>query len=186
MLKLLNLDGKTRRFMLEEVDSDIKNGTLYVSPRLSNTGQQNYVALLKEAIQSHDDAWLADQLRNHGRMNRTLQRAKPTGGYSTVAMPANAPETLAEGEFNRFYARALCRVAEEEGVPDLIIYRAKEVKNPRPESVRKIGTTINARALLDDLRAHPGMETALGLPPGANSGLSVRLPEPQNTGSGST
>ena len=30
-------------------------------------------------------------------------------------------------------------------------------------------------SLLDDLRAHPGTDTALGLPPGPNSGLSVCL-----------
>lgn len=30
--------------------------------------------------------------------------------------------------------------------------------------------------MLDDLRTHVGVDTALGLPPGPNSGLSVRLP----------
>jgi len=54
--------------------------------------------------------------------------------------------------------------------------RAYITSNTRPESQRMIGNTISAKALLDDLRAHIGVDTALGLPAGPNSGLSVRLP----------
>src|SRR5262245_16067830 len=49
MLNLLHLDERTRRLMLDEIDRDVNQGTLYISPRLSNTGQQNYLALLKQA-----------------------------------------------------------------------------------------------------------------------------------------
>jgi hypothetical protein len=38
-----------------------------------------------------------------------------------------------------------------------------------------IGRRLNAQALLGDLRKHVGVDTALGLPPGPNSGLSGRL-----------
>ena len=59
---------------------------------------------------------------------------------------------LAEGEFNRFYIRGLCLRAIASGIVDLVIYRAKQVANPRSDSALKIGTTINAQALLDYLR----------------------------------
>jgi hypothetical protein len=49
-------------------------------------------------------------------------------------------------------------------------------EHARAESEQKIGQRIAAEALLRDLRAHPGLDTALGLPPGPNSGLSVHLP----------
>ena len=91
-------------------------------------------------------------------------------------VPYTAPETLAEGEFNRFYARGLCRRAIEEGTSQLIVYRAKQVMNARSASQAKIGTKISAKELLQDLRTHPGVDTALGLPQGPNSGLSVKLP----------
>jgi len=184
MLHYMDLSEGVRQLMLEEVEMDLRNGTLYVSHRLSNTGQQNYATLLKEAIRSQDDGWLAEQLRSHGRMRATEQKRKPSGGYTTAKVPVTAPDTMAEGEFNRFYARGLCRLAEENGMPDLIVYRAKEVANPRPESVRLVGTRINAQALLTDLRAHPGMDTALRLPPGPNSGLSVRLSDSSEHGFG--
>ncbi len=47
---------------------------------------------------------------------------------------------------------------------------------PRPGSEEKIGTLIDAKAILHDLRTTPGLEPALGLPPGPNSGLSAKLP----------
>ena len=109
-------------------------------------------------------------------MNTTLQRNNPRGGTTQVRMPKNAPEMLAEGEFNRLYARGVCRRAIAQGIEEVTIYRAKDVSNPRPESEMKIGTRVNAKLLLEDLRTHQGVDPALGLPGGPNSGLSVRLP----------
>lgn len=83
---------------------------------------------------------------------------------------------LAEGEFNRFYIRAICVRAMESGVREVTVYRAKEVLDARTESTRKIGQSVSAEELLRDLRTSQGIDTALGLPPGPNSGLSVYLP----------
>ncbi len=162
--------------MLEEIDADIGNRRLYESPRLSVAGQRDYPDLLKRAAASYDADWLAAELRRNSRLNTTEQRRKPKGGYTTVNVPITAAETLAEGEFNRFYLRGLCRRAIDNGIPSLVIYRAKPVANPRPESVAKESTNIDPKALLTDLRSNPGVDTALGLPPGPNSGLSARLP----------
>ncbi len=176
MLKLPHLSNRVRQLMLDELERDVRGGTVYVSPRLSNTGQQNYLALLREALRNHDDVWLADQLRQLGRLRTSEPRRKPRGGYTTVRVPAGAAETIAEGEFNRYYARGLCRLAGEDGIPELNVYRAREVANPRAVSQGLVGTPVNAQQLLQDLRAHPGMDTALHVPAGYNSGLSVRLP----------
>lgn len=95
---------------------------------------------------------------------------------STAKVPVTAPDTLAEGEFNRFYVRGLCLRAIEKGIPEMEVYRGKPVRQPRPESKAMIGKRISAQILLEDLRQSPGVEPALGLPPGPNSGLTVRLP----------
>jgi len=171
-----NLDKKTRAFMLQELDLDVSRGTLYISPRLNEQGAENYPSLLREALGNHDDARLADQLRGRGYLKAFEQRRKRGGGFTTAKVPVTAPETLAEGEFNRFYARGLCARAIEEGIAEVEVYRAKGVKQPRAESVAKIGEMIAAKALLEDLRVSVGVEPALGLPPGPNSGLSIRLP----------
>ena len=65
----------------------------------------------------------------------------------------------------------------EDGISELVIYRAKPVSNPRPESEARVETSLSPEELLDDLRSHPGDEPpTLGVPSGPNSGLSVRLP----------
>lgn len=176
LLTLTNLDDQTRKYMLEEIESDIASPQrFYISPRLSNIGRNDYPLLLKQAVESQNDEWLANQLQQNGRLNETEQR-RTKNGITNAKVPYNAHEMLAEGEFNRFYIRGLCRRAIEEGSNELVVYRAKEVANPRIESQAKIGTRVNAQSLLNDLRTHPGVDTALGLPAGPNSGLSVKLP----------
>lgn len=171
----VNLDDQTRRFMLEEVERDVAANKLYLSPRLSPQGLADFPSLLRQAAASGDDTTLAATLRGSGRMNRTFERKKRSGGITNVTMPVNAPEMLAEGEFNRFYARGLCLRAIADGIKEVVVYRAKQVANPRPESEAKIGMRVDALAFLEDLRTHQGIEPALGIPQ-PNSGLSVKLP----------
>ncbi len=175
-LQYMHLDPATRRFMVEEVDLDVAGGTLYLSPWLSEGGRRDWSGLLREAVDRHNDDWLANQLRQRGRILETAIRRKPRGGTTTYRVPDTAPFTMSEGEFNRCYIRGLCRRAIEEHVGHLIVYRAKTVENPRPESEQRIGTHVDPQTILADIRSNPGVETAFGIPPGPNSGLCVRLP----------
>jgi hypothetical protein len=173
-LNLTNLED-ARPFMLAEIRADIAAGKLFLSPRLSPTGLKEYPNLLIQAVQSQNDTWLSTQLRTPGYFNSTEQRKLKTGLIS-AKIPSNAPDMLAEGEFNRFYIRGVCLLAIEKGTQLVEVYRAKQVSNPRPESQRLIGTEVNSNALLTDLRANIGLDTIFRLPPGPNSGLSVRMP----------
>lgn len=175
-LSLANLDSRTRGHMLAELEHDIGHGTLYLSDRLNERGLREYPSILKEAISEGNDATLAQALRHGDLLKSTERRRKPKGGYAMARLPRTAPETLAEGEFNRFYARGLCRRALEEGIPALEVHRAKPVRDPRPESQAKVGTHVRPNELLADLREKIGVDPALGIPAGPNSGLSVRLP----------
>ena len=176
-LHFYNLDERTRRLMVDEMGFDIANNQLHISPFLSGQGQRDYPNLLREAMQSGTDETLAEALRSHRRIFKALaRRNKLKGGYGIAAVPSNAAEIVAEGEFNRFYIRALARRAIDDGIPELIIYRAKKARNPRPESEALVETTVSAKDLLADLRAHPDQPPTLGIPSGPNSGLSVRLP----------
>jgi hypothetical protein len=176
-LYLENLDDRTRQLMLDEMEYDVTHNQLHISPFLSGQGQRDYANILREALQSGSDETLAETLREHRRILRTLPRRNPKGGYSISATPENAAQVLAESEFNRYYIRALARRAIEDGISELVIYRAKPVSNPRPESEARIETTLPPQELLDDLRSHPGDQApSLGVPSGPNSGLSVRLP----------
>jgi len=171
-----NLDDRTRQLMLEEMEYDIANHQLHISPFLSGQGQRDYENLLRDALQNGNDETLAESLREHRRILRTLPRRNPTVGYSIAATAENAAQVLAESEFNRYYIRALARRAIEDGIPELVVYRAKKALQPRAESETLVETAIPAQALLDDLRSHPDQPPTLGVPSGPNSGLSVRLP----------
>jgi hypothetical protein len=173
-LNFRDLDAYTRRLMLEEIETDIASGSIYTSNYLDDKGSKDWPNLLKAAANSHDDAWLAAQLRSGGRLKSECQRRTPHGEYTTVRVPVTAPDTLSEGEFNRYYIRAICRRALENKVSRVTVYRARASENPRPESVTLIGQAVDAANLLADLRATPGVEAALGLAK-PNSGLSVTL-----------
>ncbi len=175
-LDLYDLDRTTRKLMLREIAFDEERGGFYLSPRLSEKGRKDYRRLLTRAVVSYGDQWLADQLRTRGRINETQERRNPRGGVMTVKMPVNAPDILAQGEFNRYYLRALCLRAVKRGDAKLIVHRARHSAKPRPESQRLEGTALDARRLLRDLRRRTGAAMAGVLPVGPNSGLSARLP----------
>lgn len=153
----MDLDEVTRTHMLEELRFDLARGGLYVSPRLSAHGRQVYASLLRAAIEGGTPASFAAALR----------------GALEARTPRDAADMLAEGELGRFYIRGVCRRAIVEDVA-IEVYRARPVRHPRPESEARIGARPNPDALLGDLRRHVGVDTALGVPGGPNSGLSVR------------
>ncbi len=169
-----SLDENVRRYMIEELDIDLRSGRLYISPRLTEEGARVWPDLSREACLAPDADWLAFQLRSRGLMRSTERRRTPSGRLATVRVPRTAPETLAEGEFNRFYVRGLCRHVIESGGTEVEVYRGKQVRNPRPESQAMIGRRLPAQKLLEDLRTSQGVDTSLGLPSGPNSGLTVR------------
>lgn len=175
-LRLLNLDSRTRQLMLDELEKDVERGTLYFSPRLSERGRRDYESLMRAAIESLNDVLLADSLRVNERLKNWEQRHTRNGDLIEVKVPFTAADTLAEGEFNRYYVRGVCRRALEEGKNDVVIYRAKQPSRPRPQSEAILGRRVGARELLTDLRLHHGETPQLGIPPGPNSGLSVKLP----------
>jgi len=171
-----NLDERTRTLMLAEIERDVAGETLFLSENLIPQGRTDYPDLIRAAARNGSDISLGEAILRRLNPYEKPRKLKSGGFSKPPVMRSNAHEMLAEGEFNRFYIRALCLRAIEDGIPEVIVYRAKLVQNARPESERKIGQHVPVEALLRDLRTHPGVDTALGLPPGPNSGLSVRLP----------
>lgn len=175
----IDLDARTRALMVMEFEDDLTSQRLYLSSRLNPQGHHQYPDLLREALATFTPEWLAAQLRAGHLFNQTEPRRTRNGGMTAAEIPFTAADTLAEGEFNRYYMRAICRRALEDGITQVEVYRAKAVQHARSASQAKIGQLMTPDRLLDDLRMHQGTDTALGLPPGPNSGLSVRLPAAQ-------
>jgi hypothetical protein len=169
-----DLDDATRRHMLAELEHDEREGRVYHSPRLTAEGQRQYVSLLREAIEHHDGEWLAAEIQRRGLLNTYEERRKPSGGVTRARVPITAAQTLSDGEFNRFYCRGVCGLAAESS-SQVEIYRALEVRQPRPESEARIGVRLDPAAVLTDLRSSIAVDPAFGVPAGPNSGLSLRL-----------
>ncbi|MGP8189620.1 MAG: hypothetical protein ACLQG5_06870 [Methanobacterium sp.] len=165
-MKLHDLDTEDiRDLMIEEIELDINNGGPYISKNLKSGYENTYTTLLKEAAVNGDTGSLARCIQNDGCL-LTMKNGK--------SVRRDAHTMLAEGEFNRYYIRALCRKAISDGY-ELEVCRVKEVGTPRPGSEALIGTKVNPHQLLEDLRGNVGVETALRIPGGPNSGISVKL-----------
>ncbi|HJF32284.1 MAG TPA: hypothetical protein K8V56_11000 [Sporosarcina psychrophila] len=172
-LNYIDLNKEVRELMITELNWDIETENVYISNRLTEKGKSEYTLLLNKAFSIGNDETLAKEFIHY---LKTTEERKTQKGISQVKVPSNAAQVLAEGEYNRYYIRGLCLKAITESISVLEVYRAKQSQNPRSDSEAKIGSIVNPQQLLQDLRKNPGIDTALGLPNGPNSGLSVRLP----------
>ncbi len=170
-LEELDVSG-IREAMLAEMEHDLDQDELYVSPRLTQAGTHQYPGLLRAALAGGTVASFARALEPWIRDMEDSTTAQ--GRRIEKKVPWNAADTLAEGEFNRFYCRAVCCVAIELG-KRVVIYRAKDVETPREESEARIGFEPKPAAVLSDLRRSQRVEPSLGVPAGPNSGLSLRF-----------
>jgi hypothetical protein len=170
------LTPDVRKLMLDELQYDLDHGAAYINPRLTEDAQPRYLKLLVSTLTSGDPDSFAAGIAEHGLMLET--EIRNTGhGISEAHVPASFKLTLAEAEFNRYYMRALARMAIEQGKKEIEIVRSRESANPRPESQERVGKRITANELLDDLRlTNFERESVFGLA-SPNSGLSVRIPE---------
>ena len=115
-----NLDARTRNLMLVEIEHD--GPRIYLSKNLTPNGEAEYPDLLRAAARSGSDETLAADILS--RLNsHEKPRRKKSGGFSKApVMRCNAHQMLAEGEFNRFYLRALALRAIEDDIPHLVVY----------------------------------------------------------------
>ena len=172
-LTLYDLEPPTRDLMLEEIQHDIQSRGVYISRYLNSEGAIAWPQLLLAAAASGTDATLARALSDGRCFRSQAERRKPSGGVTLAAVPVTAATTLAESQFNMYYIRALCRRAISEK-RNLLVYRAKSVSHPRPESERLVGHHLDPENVLSTLRETKGVEPSIGIPM-PNSGLSVRL-----------
>jgi hypothetical protein len=168
-----NLDPTTRRFALAELDWDEEQGRVHIPERIRPEAHAEYSARLRDALRYYDDRWLEDHIEE--LLVESETRRTRGGGQATARIPTGAARMIAEGDFNRYYMRAVCARAVNEGKQVVEIYRARLSLEPRTTSSELEGTRLQARELLEDLRglaSQTPSSARLGKP---NSGLSVRM-----------
>jgi hypothetical protein len=164
-------DPRTRMFMLEELEHDLLRNEVYRSARLTEVGWQAWPGLLREALEFREPKWLELQSKQSGYW-LSHETSRRGGKEYPKAVPFDAAQTLAEGQFVRYYLRAVGRRAMDDGL-GLQVARLKEVRQPRSMSVHLLGTLVDPAQLLESLRQNHGIDPFLGIPPGPNSGLGV-------------
>jgi hypothetical protein len=174
MFNFENLDEITRKYMLEAIFEAGASGNIYFSTRFNDLGYEHWLPLLKEAAKEYNEHWLAYQLETKGLIKGLEGSMTPSGGYTIKHVPHNAAETMAEGQFNRFYILGLCKRAREEGISQLEVYRAQKSAAPRRESENLIGSRFSIDYVEAQLlKTADSFKSPLVKP---NSGLSVKLP----------
>lgn len=167
-MRYQNLDDQTRVYMLAEYDRDSDDGRLYVCKRLKDAGRRHFPELLRQALEQHDDGWLARQLRE-----LLLSTANPGTGVPGVG--PQIAEGIAEAEFNRYYMRGLCARAIAEGVAEVQVYRAKVVATRNAQTLERIGQSLSPDTVLAEFRSAHETDPALASPFGDATGLSMRF-----------
>lgn len=160
-----SLDPDVRRHMVDELNHDIENGRLHLSDHLTDAGREAWPNLLWEAAESHNDGWLAAQLRRHGYVS---------AGETSAGKGKGNPDPgvlLAESEFNRFYIRGVCADALKKGKQDVEICQGGNLSS---DARSRVGKKTPARKLLNTLRNDTEVESSLGVPAGTISGLTVK------------
>lgn len=76
-----NLDQRTRELAVEEINADIANSKIYISPRLNPEGISAWNALIREALAAQDDSWLAGEIQRLNLLKTHEERRKPKGRF---------------------------------------------------------------------------------------------------------
>lgn len=162
-----------RKLMLDELQYDAEHNALYINPLLKPEGAAAYLPLLLAALEAGSPESFAEALAA-AQLLQAQHTYTRQGRAVTARLPANYALSLAAGEFNRYYMRAVCRAAIQQAAPAVEIYRAKAVATPRAAHDERIGRRVPPDALLADLRQsnfEQPSQYGLGAP---NSGLSIR------------
>lgn len=174
MFNFLNLDEKTRSDMLRAIEEAEREGQINYSARLNAKGKEEWLGLLEQAAREHNEHWLAYELEANRLIKGFEVSERPLGSYSIRHVPHTAAQTMAEGQFNRFYMLGLCKRAREEGITHLEVYRAKQSAKPRPESQALIGIRLPVEIVEPQLRDDAASQKSLLIQP--NSGISLKFP----------
>lgn len=164
-----------RKLMLDELQHDAEHNSLYINPLLKPESAATYLPLLLTALETGTPESFGAAL-SAADLLQAQQTYTRQGSEVTAKLPATYALTLAAGEFNRYYMRAVCRAAIQQAAPAVEIYRAKAVATPRQAADERIGRRIAPDVLLADLRQtnfEQPNQYGLGAP---NSGLSLRIP----------
>lgn len=172
-----NLDDITRKWMLEEFQSEEGTGNPYRSKRLSKLGLEIFPKEMEKAIKEGNEETLADALSDLNYWHYREVSRRGTTPYTKSIDPRKAAEALAYTEFNTWFVRGFARRLIEEGEESCQVYRAAPAWQPRQECLEHEGKIYKVQEIYDGHRAKYWPEPnpdALSIPVGTYCHHSIR------------
>jgi hypothetical protein len=182
----LERDG-VRPKMLEQWGEELASLEASSAPRhtwpfgayLTPAGWDHYLDVMPIALTEHDMAWLAAEMSDQRYWLTHHTYVNSRGRHITARVPRNALATLAYGEFNTTYVRAVATLARDAGVATCIIYRAAPAWAPRDSCSYMEGAAVSVSAVLDGHRAYmrAAGQSEISVPAGPNCHHSIQIAE---------
>jgi len=173
MFEFKDLDPATRLEMVAAINEAQSTGNIYESARFNQAGRDQWLTLLLEAAESHDEHWLAFQLEAKAMMKDFEGANTPSGDTRSSTFRTLRHRRWPMVNSIGSISLAFCRKARATGHTHLVVYRAQAVTEPRPESQALVGTTMSIDGIETQLKdTKLSFKSPLVKP---NSGLSVRL-----------
>ena len=122
------LDDTTRRYMLQEFESEMTGDHPYFGKGLSAAGRAAFPGLMRAAINGGNEETLGIALRRPGLWNQTETYERNGVVRERRINVRQTSERLALTEFNTWYVRGLARRLMDEGEEHCQAYRASQPK----------------------------------------------------------
>ena len=143
----LDDDPRTRVYMVEELELDVPRNEIYRGTRLTEAGWQAWPGLLREALKLYEPKWLELQSKQAGYW-LSHETSRRGGKEYPKAVPVDAAQTLAEGQFVRYYLRAVGRRAMDDGHDLKVVRLARHGVVVVPEAVVQRHLRVDAPFIL--------------------------------------
>jgi len=169
-MEFLELDEKTREYMLKEFEKEEAGGDPYRSEKMTELGLESFPDYMVKAIKDGNEVSLAADLVNPSfwQSYETYKRAGNV--HERKINPEYAAKRLALTEFNTWYVRGLAKRLMDEGEKQCEIYRAESAKVPKCECTSWEGSKFDLEKVYNGHRIryhHKNIDrTAFSIPSG--------------------
>lgn len=183
-MDLIDLDARTRGYMLREFAREQRSGRPYVPLGLSAAGRAAFSGLVRVAIMAGSGDGLAAALEISGLWNHDA--VHEIGVEAGRPMEVSHLATLIGlNEFNTWYVRGLAAGLRDDGAEHCEVYRAAAAEGSCTDCAEYEGRQVSVRDVYAGHRARywppPGNPEAFSIPDGPGCFHSIRRGSPASS-----
>lgn len=178
MFEFEELDGITRKWMLEEFLKEESSGMPYRSNRLTDLGKDAFRKEMEKAIKEGNEDSLAKALSD-SKYWLTSEAYERNGKICSRRInPIFAAQFLSNTEFNTWYTRGFARRLLEDGQEYCQVVRVASAIDPREECLYHENKIYKVQDIYNGHRVRywppPGNPNEFSIPSGTNCHHSIK------------